>query len=42
MDQRKLQHQSNIGAKDDQIHQLQFTVEQLKDNPKVDYFKNKF
>ena len=35
----KLHHQSKIGDKDTKIHQLQFTVWKLKDNPKVDEFK---
>ena len=39
MDQLQIQHQNKISSKDTQIHQLQFSVEKFKDNPKLDEFR---
>ena len=39
MDQLKIQHQNEISSRDTQIYQLQFSIEQLKDKPKIDEFR---
>ena len=39
MDQLKIQHQNEISSNDTQIHQLYFSIEKLKDNPKIYEFR---
>ena len=37
--QLKFQHQSEINSKDTQIHQLQLSIEKMKDVPNIDEFR---
>lgn len=39
MDQLKIQQQNEISSKDTEIHQLEFSLEKLKDNPNIDEFR---